>query len=51
MVEVGTGASKTRFIMTRWPITKGLIAGTTSQTGNTENLVPEKSVVPETEKV
>ena len=28
-------------LKTNWPIEKGLIARTTSQTGNVENLIPE----------
>jgi len=34
------GLSKS--IMTRYPAIKGLVAGTTSQTGNVENLIPEQ---------
>ena len=29
MVTVGTGTTGTRFVKTEWPITEGLIAGTT----------------------
>ena len=37
--------------MTRYPVTDGLIAGTTSQTGHEENLVAEQaSNVPRREK-
>lgn len=51
MVEVGTGTAKTRFIKTNWPITKGLTAGTTKQTGKKMNLVPEEdSLIPEKDK-
>jgi hypothetical protein len=46
MVVVGTGTKGTRYIATRYPVEKGLVAGTTKQTGNTSNLVPTKSYVP-----
>lgn len=35
----------TRFLKTNWPITSGLIAETTSQTGHVSNLIPENSLV------
>lgn len=34
-----TGSSKTRAIATRYPVTSGLTAETTKQTGHKENLV------------
>lgn len=36
------GTSGTKEIATRYPVVKGLTAGTTSQTGNVENLIPEE---------
>ena len=46
------GTSGTREIATRYPITDGLIAETTSQTGHQENLIPEYySNIPDREKV
>lgn len=36
------GSSGTKEIATRYPVTNGLVAGTTSQTGNEENLIPEE---------
>ena len=45
------GGSGTREIATRYPVTSGLVAGSTSQTGHQENLVPEEgSLVPKREK-
>ena len=39
-------------LKTAYPITSGLIAGTTSQTGRTENLIPvEGSTVPKRDRV
>jgi hypothetical protein len=37
-----TGGSGTKDIATRYPVTSGLTAGTTSQTGHQENLVPQE---------
>lgn len=37
-----TGGKGTRAIATRYPVTDGIIAETTSQTGHEENLVPEQ---------
>ncbi len=42
-------------ISKRWPVEKGLIARTTKQTGNIENLIPEglngvKTTIPERER-
>ena len=37
-------------ICTRYPCVDGLIAGTTTQTGHIENLIPENSIVPQREK-
>lgn len=42
-----TGKNTSRFIKTEWPITKGLIAGTTKQEGNISNLIPQKSFIEE----
>lgn len=36
------GGIGTRTIATRYPVTSGLVAGTTSQTGHQENLIPEE---------
>lgn len=38
-------------LKTNWPVTEGLTAGTTKQTGRTSNLVPENSLIPERLKV
>lgn len=35
----------TKSIMTRYPVTDGLIAGTTSQIGHQEHLIPEESIL------
>ena len=35
------GTSGTAELKTRYPVTSGLIAGTTTQTGHIENLKPE----------
>lgn len=43
MVVVGTGTGKSRFLKRNWPITEGLIAGTTKQEGTQSNLIPENS--------
>lgn len=41
------GGIGTKEIATRYPVTRGLTARTTSQTGDQENLVPEEgSLVP-----
>lgn len=37
-----TGGIGTKDIATRYPVTSGLVAGTTSQTGHQENLIPEE---------
>jgi len=51
MVTVGTGGRGTRFINTKWPIEDGLIAGTTTQEGHKQNLIPEESsLIEEKEK-
>jgi len=51
MVIVGTGTSGTRFINRDYPNTDGITAGTTTQEGHEEYLVPEeKSLVQEIEK-
>lgn len=44
-VVVGTGTHGTRFLDKDWPITDGLIAGTTSQKGHKEKLDYEESYV------
>lgn len=36
------GTSGTKEIRTSYPFTSGLIAGTTTQTGRVENLIPEQ---------
>jgi hypothetical protein len=36
------GSSGTKEIATRYPVTDGLVAGTTTQTGHEENLIPEE---------
>lgn len=51
MVVVGTGTGKSRFLKRDWPITEGLIAGTTKQEGTTLTLIPENSNIPERQKV
>lgn len=46
------GGIGTKEIATRYPVTSGLTAGTTSQTGHEENLVPQEgSLVSQREKV
>lgn len=46
------GGKGTKEIATRYPVTDGLIARTTSQTGHQENLIPEEgSLVPQRETV
>jgi hypothetical protein len=46
------GGRGTREIATRYPVTDGLTAGTTTQTGHQENLIPEEgSNVSQSEKV
>lgn len=42
MVNVGTGGAGTRFIKRNYPVTEGLIAGTTKLEGKQTNLVPEE---------
>jgi hypothetical protein len=37
-----SGTLKTRAVATRYPVTSGLTAETTKQTGRTTNLVPAK---------
>lgn len=44
-VVVGTGQHDSKYLKRNWPITDGLTAGATSQTGHTENLIPEKSLI------
>ena len=45
------GGRGTKEIATRYPVTSGIVAGTTRQTGHQENLVPEEgSLVPHREK-
>ena len=52
MVEVGTGTKGTRFVNKDYPNEEGLTAGTTTQTGNTTNLIPEDySNVPRRQRV
>ena len=47
-VQSGPGKSKTRHVLTDWPVTSGLTAGTERQEGRTVNLVAENSTrVPE----
>lgn len=50
-VVVGTGGISSRFIKEDWPITEGLIAGTTKTDGRTVNLVAEDSNVKDRERV
>ena len=51
MVLVGTGTKGTRFLKTNWPITEGLIAGTT-KLPKSPNLIPQtKSLVSAKDKV
>lgn len=50
-VTVGTGKSGTRFLSSKYPVTIGLTAGTTKQTGNKEKLEYEQSFVSSKEKV
>lgn len=50
-VKVGTGGIGTRIMDTNYPYTTGLTAGTTKQTGRVTNLVPQKSLVPDRQKV
>ena len=46
------GTKGTAEIATRYPVTKGLTAKTTSQTGRVMNLVPERgSLVPRRKKI
>jgi len=51
MVVVGKGGAKSRFLKRNWPITKGLIAGTTKQEGTQSQLVPEHSNLTEKDRV
>lgn len=39
------GGKGTKEIATRYPVTSGLTAGTTKQTGRITNLIPQKSFV------
>ena len=50
MVNVGTGGIGTRFIRTEYPVTEGLVAGTTKLKEDWV-LEADESVVPEQEKV
>ena len=40
-IQSGPGTKGTRHIATRYPVTKGLTAGTTKQTGRQTNLTPQ----------
>lgn len=52
MVEVATGGLGTRAILNRYPVEEGLEAGTQTQEGRQENLIPEEgSLVPERHRV
>jgi hypothetical protein len=51
MVTVGTGKSGTRFIKTDWPITEGLIAGTTKLPEKSHLEAEEKDLTPEKDRV
>ena len=56
MTNANAGTSGTKDIATRYPVTTGIIAGTTKQEGRTSNLVAQglngvKSIVPERERV
>ena len=51
-ITVGSAAGKgEKEIATRYPVTSGLVAGTTKQEGRVSNLVPRKSLVPRKDKV
>jgi len=50
--QTGTGTKGTRFVATRYPVTDGLTALTTTQTGHQENLIAQEgSLVPKRLKV
>jgi len=46
-----TGGKGTKAIANRYPVTSGLTAGTTKQTGRVMNLVPQASTVSRRRKV
>jgi hypothetical protein len=50
MVIVGTGTGSSRFLKRDWPLTDGLIAGTTTQEGHIESLEYEESFILENDK-
>lgn len=45
MVQVGTSSSTGRYIKTNYPITEGLILGSTKIDGRVAHLVPEESSI------
>jgi predicted TIM-barrel enzyme len=45
MVLVGTGTSGTAVLKTKYPVTDGLIAGTTKQEGRQINQVAEEEIL------
>jgi hypothetical protein len=44
-VVVASGSAGTRAIATRYPVEEGLVAGTTSQTGNKESLIAKDGTI------
>lgn len=50
-VQEGPGSSGTKIIATRYPVTSGLIAGTTKIEGRQNNLVPVRSFLPRKNQV
>mgnify|MGYP003145811769 CR=1 FL=1 len=49
-IQEGPDTFKEKAVKTRWPVEKGLTAGTTTQTGRVMNLVPENSLLTRRER-
>lgn len=49
-IQEGPGTMKERPVQTRWPVTEGLIAGTTRQKGTNLFLTPQKTLVGKKDK-
>ena len=45
MVEVGTGTAGSKYLKRKYPVEKGLDAGTTSQTGDEEFLDAQEEYI------
>ena len=50
-IKEGPGTMKERPVQTRWPVVKGLTAGTTKQKGTVLNLTTEISLVSSKDKI